>query len=53
MVAVGGGGGMARAWDLGAVYDDRVRQNLPLWLVQEGYKYGTTYAYSSVKAPAG
>jgi hypothetical protein len=44
MEAVGGGGGMARAWDLGAVYDDRVRQNLPLWLAQEGYKFGTTYA---------
>jgi hypothetical protein len=44
MEAVGGGGGMGRAWDLGAVYDDRVRQNLPLWLAQEGYKYGTTYA---------
>jgi hypothetical protein len=44
MEAVGGAGGMARAWDLGAVYDDRVRHNLPLWLVQEGYKFGTTYA---------
>jgi hypothetical protein len=34
---------MSRAWDLAAVYDDRVRQNLPLWLAQEGYKHGTTY----------